>query len=85
MQVWLPQLAVAAVLVTTGLLSHLSAPHGGKRTLYGDVFVLTTIEKLTVIGYNAHLIVFITSRADIDIAYMVLPLAVFIFYIIGKP
>ena len=54
------------------------------KYLYGDVFILTTIDKLVSIGYNGHLIIFFLTRRDIDIAYMIIPVLVFLYYILDS-
>ena len=33
-----------------------------KKYVFGDVFILTTFDKLISIGYNAHLVIFFITR-----------------------
>ena len=79
---WLPQLIVSFILSITSTISSIFITKASTTFLYGDVFVLTTVEKLLTIGYNAHLIIFFASLSDIDIAFMILPIAVFAFFIL---
>ena len=79
--VWLPQLIVSFILAITSTLSSFFLTKASATFLYGDVFILTTIEKLLTIGYNSHLIIFFATLNDIDFAFMVLPISVFAFLI----
>ena len=78
---WLPQLIVSTILFITSTISSLSITRPSAPFLFGDVFVLTTVEKLLAIGFNTHLIFFFATLEDIDIAFMVLPITVFTFCI----
>ena len=63
--VWIPQALISSLLMVTRLLSHFTAhhtSHQSSKLLMGDVFILTTFEKLLAIGYNGHLIIFFTTR-----------------------
>ena len=80
--VWLPQSLVALILFITSTLSSIFRANVKREIIYGDVFVLTTVEKLITIGYNSHLIIFYVTLNDIDFAFMILPVTVFLFFII---
>ena len=87
--VWLPQLIICVLLIFSSSISRLflrmkNTGNEDSKYLYGDVFILTTIDKLLSIGYNGHLIIFFLTRKDIDLAYMVLPVLVCIYYILDS-
>ena len=82
--IWLPQLVVALVLLLTNSLSWVFLRKKDALFLYGDVFFLTTVEKLVIIGYNIHLIIFFATLSDIDVAFTVLPISVFSFFILDS-
>ena len=88
--VWLPQLILCVLLIISSTISRIflrmksNSGDEDSKYLYGDVFILTTIDKLLSIGYNGHLIIFFLTRRDIDIAYMILPVLVFLYYILDS-
>merc|ERR1712242_450474 len=88
--IWLPEVIICVLLILSNLASQLllrgKKDNGGddKKYVFGDVFILTTLDKLISIGYNAHLVIFFITRRDIDIAYMVLPVLVFLYYILDS-
>lgn len=87
--IWLPQLILSIFLLMSKILSIYCARKSKKadsenKYIFGDIFVLTTVDKLISIGYNIHLIVFMSTRRDIDFAYMIIPLLVFLYYIIDS-
>merc|ERR1712062_499052 len=73
--VWLPQLIICVLLIFSSSISRLflrmkNTGNEDSKYLYGDVFILTTIDKLLSIGYNGHLIIFFLTRKDIDLSYI---------------
>ena len=88
--VWLPQLVLCVLLIISSTISRIflrmksNSGDEDSKYLYGDVFILTTIDKLLSIGYNGHLIIFFLTRRDIDIAYMIIPVLVFLYYILDS-
>ena len=61
----LPQIIICSLLLLTRGISHFTAQftsQASSRLMMSDVFILTTIEKLIAVGYNAHLIIFFTTR-----------------------
>ena len=84
---WLPQLILCVLLIISSTISRIflrkksNSGDEDSKYLYGDVFILTTIDKLLSIGYNGHLIIFFLTRRDIDIAYMIIPVLVFLFHL----
>ena len=64
----LPQMIICSLLLLTRGISHFTAQFTSKassRLVMSDVFILTTIEKLLAVGYNAHLIIFFTTRRPV--------------------
>ena len=88
--VWLPQLVLCVLLIISSTISRIflrmksNSGDEDSKYLYGDVFILTTIDKLLSIGYNGHLIIFFLTRRDIDTAYMIIPVLVFLYYILDS-
>merc|ERR1712012_1336750 len=65
--VWLPQLIICVLLLITNTLSFFllrnkKSEESNRKFLFGDVFILTTIDKLLSIGCNGHLIIFFITR-----------------------
>ena len=65
----LPQMIISSLLLLTRGVSHFTAQFTNQASsslIMSDVFILTTIEKLIAVGYNAHLIIFFTTRRSGD-------------------
>ena len=66
--IWLPEVIICVLLIFSNLVSKLllrgKKDSGGedKKYVFGDVFILTTFDKLISIGYNAHLVIFFITR-----------------------
>ena len=61
----LPQMIICSLLLLTRGISHFTAQltsQVSSSLVMSDVFILTTVEKLIAVGYNAHLIIFFTTR-----------------------
>ena len=58
---------ISVMLLISSLLSqcfmvHKQTLEDNTKFMFGDVFVLTTIDKLLCIGFNIHLVIFFISR-----------------------
>ena len=56
---------ICSLLLLTRGISHFTAQltsQASSSLVMSDVFILTTVEKLISVGYNAHLIIFFTTR-----------------------
>ena len=55
-------LLLISSLVSLWLTGQKNMFEENSKFIFGDVFVLTTIDKLLTIGFNIHLIIFFISR-----------------------
>ena len=77
--VWVPELAVSLLLLLTSTFSCLCASLPHHRLLITDTFVLIAAEKLVIIGFNLHLIIFhVDLLRSTESALLLLPLLVFL-------
>ena len=77
--IWLPELCVSLLLLLTALFSRVSAIFLSRSIVYIDTFVIILLEKLVMIGYNLHLIIFHVSLIyKTESALLLLPLLIFL-------
>ena len=77
--IWVPQLVVSLILLLTGIFSSASASLRNSSIVFADTFCVIMLEKLVVIGYNLHLIVFHAKLLySSESALLLLPLMVFL-------
>ena len=77
--IWLPELCVSLLLFITASFSRVSAVFLSRSIVYIDTFVIILLEKLVMIGYNLHLIIFHASLIyKTESALLLLPLLIFL-------
>ena len=77
--IWLPETIISLFLLLTAIFSKVSAMFSHRGAVYFDTFVITGLEKLVMIGYNLHLIIFHLSLINkTESALLLLPLVIFI-------
>ena len=77
--VWVPELAVSLLMLLTSTFSCLCASLPNHRILVTDTFILIAVEKMIIIGFNLHLIIFhVHLLQSTESALLLLPLLVFV-------
>ena len=77
--IWLPELCVSLLLFITAIFSRVSTMFLSRSIVYIDTFVIILLEKLVMIGYNLHLIIFHVSLIyKTESALLLLPLLIFL-------